>query len=76
MERIRLTNIPLTSQEINDYIELLQKTYDTYQTLTELRDKVREVSQQLGRKRIYLTSYENTNLWDILNKYEEDIEEI
>lgn len=76
MERKRLTNVQLTPQEIQSYIELLQKTYDTYQTLTELRDKVRDVSQQLGRKRIYLTSYENTELWDILNKYEEDIEEI
>ena len=76
MGRKRLINIHLTPQEVKDYIKLLQKNYKTYQTLMEQRDKVREVSQQIGRKRIYLSSYENTNLWDILNKYEEDIEEI
>lgn len=73
---ILVTKTLLTSQEVKDYIKLLQKTYKTYQTLMEQRDKVREVSQKLGIKRIYRTSYENTNLWDILNKYEEDIEEI
>ena len=73
---ILATKTLLTSQEVKDYIKLLQKTYKTYQTLMEQRDKVRELSRKLGIKRIYRTSYENTNRWDILNKYEEDIEEI
>lgn len=76
MERKRLTNVQPTPQEIQSYIELLQKTYDTHQTLMKLRDEVKQQSCKLGRKRIYTISYENTPLWDILNKYEEDIEEI
>ena len=76
MEEERLTNVQLTPQEVKSYIELLQKVYDIYQTLMKLRDEVKQQSRKLGRKRIYLASYENTALWDILNKYEEDIEEI
>ena len=71
-----MTKVLLTPQEIQSYIELLKKVYDTYQNFMELRDEVRQQSRKLGRKRICLASYENTALWDILNKYEEDIEEI
>lgn len=67
---------PLTQQEVKRYKKAIKEALETHQKLMKQQHFVLEMTNKLGRKRILDMALLDLEIWELIQQYEENINDL